>query len=176
MQDSRHDEKDHIKNYSGPEAIEKLKELAEGARICMFSTFTSHHPMPSRPMALQSVDTDGTLHFFSAASSDKNRELKTDPFVQLFFANNGSSEYLNVYGKAVISTNREKIKELWSVWAKTWFQGGAEDPDLTLISVAPQSCEYWDTKHNKMVALVKMAASIVSGKTMDDAVEGKLKI
>ena len=176
MQDPRHDEKDHIKNYDGTEAIKKLKKLAESARTCMFTTFTTERPMKSRPMALQSVEEDGTLHFFSAASSNKNKELSTLPMVQLFFANNGSSEYLSIYGNAVISQDREKIKELWSAWAKIWFQEGPDDPDLTLISVTPESSEYWDTKHNRMVQLVKVAASLLTGKTMDDAVEGKLHI
>lgn len=176
MQNQKHDEKGHIKNYDGQEAIEKLKELAESARNCMFTTFTNDRPLPSRPMALQGIDSDGTLHFFSAASSNKNRELNADPSVQLFFGNTNSSEYISVYGRASISQDRIKIKELWSGWAKAWFQGGPEDPDLTLISIKPEQSAYWDTKHNKMVQLFKIAASLVIGKTMDDGVEGKLSI
>ena len=140
----------------------------------MFTTYTTERPLPSRPMALQAVDADGTLHFFSAANSDKNNQIESDPSVQLFFANGGSSEYLNVFGKATISQNRVKIRELWNMWSKTWFQDGPEDPKLTLISVQPETSEYWDTKHNKMVQLAKIAVSMVSGKTMDDGVEGKL--
>lgn len=176
MQDPRHDEKDHIRDYSGPEAIAKLKEMAEGARTCMFTTFSSTQPLPTRPMALQVVDPDGTMHFLSAASSNKNEELQQNPFVQLFFANTGSSEYLSVYGKVVVSQDREKIKELWNAWIKTWFQEGPMDPDVTLISVTPLQCEYWDTKHNRLVQYLKIAASMVSGKTMDDGVEGELNI
>lgn len=56
-----------------------------------------------------------------------------------------------------------------------WFQDGPDDPDLTLIRVQPQHARYWDTKHNKMVMWAKMAASVVTGKTMDDGVEGTLK-
>ena len=176
MQDQRHDEKDHIRNYAGAEAIEKLKTLAEDARMCMFTTFANPKPLASRPMSLQSVDENGTLYFFSAASSNKNREISQTPEVQLFFANTGSSEYLSVFGKATISQDRAKIKELWTSWAKAWFQGGADDPDLTLISVTPQETEYWDTKNNKMVSLIKIATSMVTGKTMDDGVEGNLTI
>ena len=176
MEHNFHDEENNVQNLAGQEAIAKLKELAESARICMFTTFTTSRPMPSRPMALQGVDDDGTLYFFSATNSDKNAELAADHDVQLFFENNGSSEYLSVYGQASISQDREKIKELWSQWAKAWFQDGPEDPKLSLVSVKPISSEYWDTKHNKMVQLLKIAASIVTGKTMDDGVEGKLHI
>lgn len=176
MQDARHDEPSHIKNYEGQEAIEKLRELAEDARICMFITFTDERPLPSRPMALQQVDDDGTLHFFSAASSHKNHELNASSEIQLYFCNNAQSEYLSIYGNAIVTQDRAKIHELWNAWVKTWFQNGPDDPDLTLISVTPLSCEYWDTKHNKTVQLIKMAASMLTGKTMDDAVEGKLEV
>ena len=176
MENNTINEAGHIHNYSGTEAIQKLKALAEAARTCMFSTFTSKQPLPSRPMALQGVDEAGFLYFFSQVSSDKNRELQANPAVQLFFQNNGSSEYLNVYGTAEISQDRAKIKELWTDWAKAWFQQGADDPELTLITVKPDSVEYWDTKHNKMVQMLKIASSLVTGKTMDDGVEGELNI
>lgn len=176
MQDRKHDEPGHIQHYHGEEAIAKLKELAEGARTCIFSTFTASRPMPSRPMALQKVEDDGTLQFFSTASSHKNQEIAVDPDVQLHFENPGSNEYLSIYGQARISQDRSKIKELWSGWAKIWFQEGPDDPELTLISVKPEETRYWDTKHNKLVAFLKMGASLITGKTMDDAVEGELKI
>lgn len=174
MQDPRHDEEGHIKNLAGTEALKKLKDLAEG--ICMFTTFTDSRPVPSRPMALQGVDDEGTLYFFSAASSNKNKELAADPAVQLFFCKEGPSEYLSLYGSATISRDREKIEEYWNPFVKTWFQGGKDDPDLTVIRIQPETCHYWDTKNNRMVAMLKMAASLVTGKTMDDGVEGELTV
>jgi general stress protein 26 len=174
MQDPRHDEDGHIQDLSGSEALKKLKDLAEG--ICMFTTFTDSRPVPSRPMALQGVDDSGALYFFSAASSDKNKELATDPSVQLFFCKEGPSEYLSIYGKATISRDRQKIEEYWNAFIKVWFQGGKDDPDLTVIRVQPETIQYWDTKNNRMVSLLKMAASMVTGKTMDDGVEGTLTV
>ena len=40
----------------------------------------------------------------------------------------------------------------------------------------PTKCECWDTKHNKILQLLKIATSMVTGKTMDDSVEGELKL
>lgn len=174
MQDSRHDEDNHIKNLAGTEAVKKLQDLAEG--ICMFTTFTETRPAPSRPMALQGVEDDGSLYFFSAASSDKNKEIATDPAVQLFFCKEGSSEYLSIYGKATVSRDRAKIEKYWNSFIKVWFQGGKDDPDLTVVRIQPEDIYYWDTKNNRMVSFLKMAASMVTGKTMDDGVEGDLDV
>jgi hypothetical protein len=55
-------------------------------------------------------------------------------------------------------------------------QEGKDDPELTLIKVEPVHTYYWDTKHGKMVAFAKMLASVVTGKTIDDSIEGKLKV
>ncbi len=174
MQDPRHDEEGHIQNLAGGAALEKLREIADG--ICMFSTFAQTGPMPSRPMALQGIDEQGALYFFSAASSNKNRELAANPAVQLFFCKEGPSEYLSLYGTATVSRDQQKIDEYWNPFVKVWFQGGKDDPALTVIRVQPQETQYWDTKNNRMVALLKMAASMVTGKTMDDGVEGNLTV
>ncbi len=96
--------------------------------------------------------------------------------MQLFFCKEGASEYLSLYGTATVSQDRQKIEEYWTPFAKIWFQGGKEDPDLTVIRVQPESCRYWDTKNNRAVSFIKMAASLVTGKTMDDGVEGELKV
>lgn len=174
MQDPRHEEDNHLRDLTGPAALRKLRDLATG--VCLFTTATGQRPDPSRPMALQGVDEQGALYFFSAASSDKNKELAADPAVQLYFAKESASEYLSIYGHATISRDQAKIAEYWNPLVKTWFQGGPDDPDLTLVRVQPTTIHYWDTKHNQMVALLKMAASLVTGKTMDDGVEGDLSV
>ncbi len=48
-------------NLGNKEAIAKIKELAEGARIGMFCTDLSNQPFSTRPMAIQEVDEQGNL-------------------------------------------------------------------------------------------------------------------
>ena len=45
-----------------------------------------------------------------------------------------------------------------------------------MIKVIPQEGYYWDTKNNKVISLIKIATSIVTGKTNDDGVEGTLTV
>ena len=163
-----------IEDVHHGEAMKKIKELADAADICLFTTNLTELPLSARPMSRQKIDDDGTLWFFSDKSSHKNEHIQRDNRVQLFFSNRNSSEYLSVYGIAEVIKDTAKAKELWSPIAKTWFNGGPDDPSLTIIKVTPQDGYYWDTKDGKLVTLLKIAAGAISGKEIDGSVEGKV--
>lgn len=142
--------------------------------MCLFCTFTGEFAIKARPMSTQAVEEDGTIWFFSSKQSNKNKEIGTKSKVQLLYGDPGKSDYLSVEGNAEITEDKKKIDELWTPFIKTWFQEGKDDPDLTLLKITPAAAYYWDTNHGKMVSFAKILASIVSGKTMDDGIEGKL--
>lgn len=157
-------------------AVEKIKDMTGDGHIVMFCCNLDSQPFDVTPMSTQKVEDDGTIWFFSTKDSDRNSYVKKDPRVQLIYSNSGDQDYLSIYGKAEVLQDVEKAKELWSPFAKVWFQDGPTDPNLSLIRFKPSNGFYWDTQHGKWVAFAKMAASIVTGKTMDDSVEGKLKL
>ena len=165
-----------VKDLSGKEAIKKMQELVKAADICLFTTNLTQLPLSTRPMSTQEVDDDGTLWFFSQKSSNKESDIHNDNRVQLFYYNKGNSEYLSIFGEAKLLRDKKQIDRLWSPILKTWFTEGKDDPELELISVRPLEAYYWDTKHNKMVAGFKILAGAVTGKTMDDGVEGKMSL
>lgn len=102
-------------------------------------------------MSTQQVDDEGNIWFMSSIKSDKNAEIANNKMVQLFYSNPGNMEYLSVLGAATITTDRQKIEELWSTFANAWFQDGKEDADISVIKVVPQTAYYWDTKNSKMI-------------------------
>jgi general stress protein 26 len=59
---------------------------------------------------------------------------------------------------------------------KTWFTQGIDDPRITVIKVVPSEGYYWDTKHGNLVAGIKMMLGAMLGKTLDDSIEGTLKV
>jgi len=158
------------------EAIKKIQELVEAANVCLFATELTRAPLSVRPMSTSKVDDNGAIWFFSKKDSDKNEHIQEDDQVQLLYSNNSSSEYLSLYGHAEIVRDRNKIEELWTPIAKAWFQGGIEDPSITLLKVTPKEGHYWDTKNGKVISLIKIAASVLTGKTSDNGIEGKVKI
>lgn len=164
-------------DLSDREAVEKLKELAEKARNCFFTTNPSQFPHTSRPMALQEVDAAGNLWFISSKQSHKNAEIESDNKVTLYFQNNGSYEFLVVSGIATIYTDKVLIEKYWNNLANAWFDG-KDDPNVTVIGIAPVDSDYWDTKDGKIISFIKMSFhALTNSKSSDDGgVEGKLVV
>jgi general stress protein 26 len=166
-----------VKNLTAADAVEKIREIAKDANICMFVTDLSNLPLAGRPMATQEVDEEGNIWFMSDRNSDKNQEIDNDDKVQLFYSHTGNYEYLSIFGRAEIVNARTKIEELWTPMAKTWFREGKDDPNISLIKVIPEDAYYWDTINNKMVSLVKFAMGAMGITPKDDGgIEGKLNV
>jgi len=163
-------------DLSGADAAAKIKEIVAQAKACFFCTsLTSDGPVRTRPMSVQKVDDRGCLWFLSANDSYKNKEIAASASVQLMFQGSPHSDFMTLYGDAVVTTDRAKIKELWEPILKTWFTEGVDDPRITVIEIRPTQGYYWDTKHNRVIAFAKMAIGAATGQTLDDSIEGKLR-
>ena len=166
-----------VQNLAANDAVEKIREIAKDANICMFVTDLKKLPLDARPMATQEVDDEGNIWFMSDRNSNKHADIKHDDRVQLFYSQTGNYEYLSVFGRAELIDDRDKIEELWTSMAKTWFKEGKDDPNIQLIKVIPEDAYYWDTKNSKMVSLVKFAMGAIGITPKDDGgIEGTLKV
>jgi general stress protein 26 len=169
-------EKNHEDLRAG-DAVEQIRTVVKQSANCFFCTAVALGPSGgARPMNVRRVDDDGTLWFLSASDSHKNAELARDPSVTLYFQGSAHSDFLHLVGRADLSTDKAIIKELWEPILKTWFTGGLDDPRITAIRFTPHGGYYWDTKHGNAVAGVKMMIGAMVGKTLDDSIEGKLKV
>lgn len=164
-------------NLNAREAVAKIRELVGKAKTCFFCTASGEGESGgTRPMSVQKVDDEGNLWFLSADDSHKNEELAADPTVKLYFQGSAHSDFLALTGRATISREKAKIKELWEPIVNNWFTEGVDDPRITVIQVTPTGGYYWDTKHNIAVAGIKMMIGAAIGKTMDDSIEGELHV
>jgi general stress protein 26 len=160
----------------GPDALEKIRELVGKAKNCFFCTTTADGRTGARPMNVRKVDDRGDLWFLSASDSHQNEEVARDPSVQLYFQGSSHSDFLQLRGRAAITTDRSKVDELWEPVIKTWFTGGKDDPRITVIRFTPTDGYYWDTKHGNTVAAAKMLIGAAIGTTLDDSIEGTLSL
>ncbi len=165
------------KDLNSEAALHKIKELVKQAEYCFFCTEPGGSGSDGvRPMTIQEVDDQGNLWMLSANDSHTNEEIAMDSKVKLYFQGSKHSDFLYLTGEASIHNDREKIKALWNPIMKTWFTEGVNDPRISLIKVAPAYGYYWDTKHGNMVAGIKMMVGAAFGKTLDDSIEGQLRV
>lgn len=165
----------NTKNLYDKDAIQKIKEMVDDIKTCMFCTQVENVPFRTRPMATAEVDEHGDIWFFSNKESDKNDEIKDDQTVQLLYAKNSDSHFLTITGKTQIVWDKEKINLLWNPVMKSYFKG-KDDPNISLLKVSPVEAHYWDTINGKMITLLKMATSAVTGIKTNVGVEGKIKV
>lgn len=174
---NRNQTEENRADLSGYEAVDQIRAIVKKAQTCFFCTaLSTGGASGARPMSVQQVDNDGNLWFLSANDSHKNAEIAVDPVVKLFFQGSPHSDFLELNGHATITTDKAKIKELWEFVVETWFTEGIDDPRLTAIKVTPSDGYYWDTKHGNAIAGIKMLIGATIGKTMDDSIEGKLRL
>ena len=133
-------------------------------------------PFLHRFMSAIKVCDQGNIWFFSEKISDKNKAIVIDKNVQLFFSHPGKGSYLVVNGEAEIILDKTVIEELWTPATKIWFKDGKDDTNISVVKVKPTTAYYWDTDGNRMINLLKMVASVVTGTNLITGTEGAIKI
>ena len=164
-------------DLTGTAAVEKIRSLIDKSGSCFFVTRANlNNSHKSRPMSVQKTDDAGHIWFLSAKDSVKNMELAQDKNVTLYFQGSSYSDFLELNGRALVTDDRAKIEELWDPMVKAWFTEGIDDPRISVIQFIPESGYYWDNKHGNAIAGIKVLIRAVSGKTMDDSIEGNLSL
>ena len=138
---------------------DRVWKLMEKISFCMLSTHDGED-IRARPMAAH-IDRDGhAIYFLTDADSHKDEDIESNPSVGLAFADPGGQKYVSLTGRAAISNNRQKIRELWSTPARAWWDS-PDDPSLRVLEVTPKDAQYWDSP-GTVVSYVKMLAAAVT--------------
>lgn len=145
---------------------EHLWKMIKSIRFGMFTTRHGNGHLHSRPMTTQNkaIEADESLWFFMSKKSDPVDDLKSEPMVNVAYADPGSDTYVSVSGTAAMIEDAEKKKQLWNKMNEAWFPGGPTDPDVALVQVQIAHANYWDVKESKIVQLFEMAKAVVTGK------------
>jgi general stress protein 26 len=172
--DDRHDKNFH--ELRGKEGMEKIGELVKDIRIAMMSTISEDGHVHSRPMATQDTPFDGTLWFLTRNTSDKVINIQRQKNVTLDYADTDHSKYITLRGKAFVSENRAKIKELWNAMYKAWFPGGENDPEIAVLRVDVSEGEYWEANSSKILMGIKYVAAAVTGGAVSVGEAGHIEV
>ncbi len=141
--------------------LAKVADLIKDMSVALLTSTGEDSALVTRPMSPLLMDVSGALWFFTDLRSAKVEQLR---HVNVSFSNEADSTYVSLSGHGEIHNDREKIKQLWTPFAKPWFPDGPDSPDLALLRFAPDTAEYWDAPSSKMLRMFGMVASIVASK------------
>ena len=144
------------------DAKQKLWSLMKDIRFAMLTTDDGGH-LRARPMAASQSGFDGTLWFFTRASSHKVAEVGADHRVGVTYSDPSSQNYVSLSGTARLVQNKPSIEAHWSEALRTWFPKGKDDPDVALLKVDVTAAEYWDAPNSAMVHAYGYVKAVVTG-------------
>jgi general stress protein 26 len=120
--------------------VDRVGSLMEAVRFWMLSTWNGHE-LRSRPMGAFVRRDEGAIYFFSDERAHADDEIRQYPQVNVAFADPHAQKYVAVSGTAEVGADRAKIRELWSVPTRFWWDS-PDDPHIRLIKVTPHTAEY----------------------------------
>jgi len=146
-------------------ATEKFHKLLEGFSTAVLITHGHETYFRARPMAIARVEENCDLWFITNDGSAKVDEIEAESRVQVI-CQNGCTSCLAIVGRASLSQDRAKIREMWKASYQVWFPGGPDDVNIALIRVAGEHGEYWDnTGANRLIYAYQAIRAVVTGTT-----------
>ncbi|BAY89114.1 MULTISPECIES: pyridoxamine 5'-phosphate oxidase family protein [unclassified Tolypothrix] len=137
--------------------IDQLRELIKDIGCSMLTTVDEDGSLHSRPMEKSSdIQPDGTLWFFTNASSHKVFEIEHRQQVNLSFSSPNQKRYVSVSGSAELVQDRNKMQELWKPELQAWFPQGLKEPDIALLKVQINKVDYWDSQANFVAQTISL--------------------
>ena len=117
--------------------------------------------MHVRPMSATVKRERHAIYFLTEATAPKVPQIAQYPGVVVAFADEGANKFVTFRGQAEVTDDRALFKELWTPFAKAWWDG-PEDPRIRAVTVQPSQAEFWDSP-GKLTASVLMLTAALTG-------------
>jgi general stress protein 26 len=129
-------------------------------RIAML-TIEEEGRLVSRPMASLARPEEGRIYFVTRTDA-KVGEIGGSAPVNLAYADPHSNDYVSVSGVARTSQDREKLRELWSMFTEAWLPQGPDGEDVALITVEPGEAKIWDSTGSNILYAAKVLKAVAT--------------
>ena len=97
----------------------------------------------ARPMTAQFEGDGGPIWFFTARDNGIVQSLAKGNRAIATFTDKGHDLFATVHGSLSVDNDRAVIDRLWNRFVAAWYEGGKDDPKLTLLRFNPERAEIW---------------------------------
>lgn len=151
--------------------LETFYDMIDSTEAAMMTTRRPDGHLQSRPMATQKRADGADVWFVTTAGTSKLEDLARDPHINLAYFKGGGGEWASVSGTAIVTTDREKIHELYAADWKLWFpddgedprHGTPDDPRMVLIGVSIHAAAFLEVNKPKPVYLYEAVKGWLTG-------------
>ena len=124
--------------------IDRVWTLIDDIPVAMVVTHEGQgQHMRARPMAMRPARAEGVIYFLTDVDAPKAEEIRRNESICLALADNRSQKYVSITGHAEIIDDRNRIREVWSIYDKA-FWPDKDDPRIRVLRVTPESAEFWE--------------------------------
>jgi general stress protein 26 len=140
---------------SAAEMKEKFWNALEAERTIMLGLQGDEDVHP-RPMTAMVEDNRGPIWFFTAKDTEIPRAVGSAAGRAVAtFASKGHDLFATVHGTVRVDNDKAMIDKLWNPFVAAWFEGGKDDPKVTLLRLDPEHAEIW-LDESSFLAGIKM--------------------
>jgi general stress protein 26 len=159
---------------SDAQDISKVTGIINDSRIGMVTTINGDGALVSRPLAVQDVEDDGDMWFFTSKDTSPVAHVRANPAVNVSFGK--GTEWVSVAGQAEVVTDRQQIRDRWNQAVEAWFPDGPETPEAVLLHVDSDSAEYWTSPGGTAATVLQWVKSKVTHSRMSVGESGTVEL
>ena len=147
--------------------ISRVWDIIEKARVGMLTTQFSGG-LRARPLEARADRDAGVIWFVTDVRGAKDDEIDAVHDIGLVFLDAGDRAHLSITGRAFVTRDTAKAKEIWRKTDDIWLPGGPDDPNVRVLRIEPITAELWDGPSSATVAAFKFAKTRLGlGKNRD---------
>lgn len=151
------------------EQLDKVQAVIKDVKFAMMSTVNGEGDLHAWPMTTSETSLGAKeIWFIGDKTSDVVKDIQNNPKVGLSYATQDEKNYVSVSANAELSTDKDKLEELWSPVYNAFFEHGKEDPNVQLIKVVPHGVECWLSGSSTVNMFKMVSAALQDGKTAED--------
>lgn len=140
---------------SAAEMKAKFWNALESDRTIMLGLQGNEDVHP-RPMTAMVEDESGPIWFFTANDTEIPRAVGSAAGRAVAtFGSKGHDLFATVHGTVRVDNDPAKIDKFWNSYVAAWFEGGKNDPKVTLLRLDPEHAEIW-LDESSFLAGIKM--------------------
>ena len=143
-------------------SIERLRELIKDVKYALLTTATPDGTLHSRPLTTLDWEFDGVAWFLVARGSRVAAEVGASPSVNLSYSSPDDDIFVSLAGRAQVSQDPGRARELWNRWAEMFFPEGPESPEVGVLRVDVRSAEYWSGPEGVVEKVTGAAKALIS--------------